>query len=338
VSDHFSFVASFPRPKAGHRPVPGADGVSPGHGVVAVLLAVLALPIRTSSSSSSSVPSRPRVAAAEIPETVKIGVARGGGYAVQTIRLEDYVAGVLAGEAARDTSPAALEALAITIRTYALANSGRHRADGFDLCDQTHCQVLRKATPSSIQAASITTGRILVDHGAAASVYYSASCGGRTERPSQVWPGAPDPPFLPSRKDDACEGTPAWDAELSRADLSRALQASGFKGSLRNLRIRKRNSSGRVIRLELEGFEPDEISGQDLRAVVGRTLGWQHIKSTSFELRRTRDGFLFSGHGYGHGVGLCVTGAARLAEHGRSAEAILARYFPGLKISRPQSR
>ena len=72
--------------------------------------------------------------------------------------------------------------------------------------------------------------------------------------------------------------------------------------------------------------------------MVGRTLGWQHIKSTSFELRRTRDGFLFSGHGYGHGVGLCVTGAARLAEHGRSAEAILARYFPGLKISRPQSR
>ena len=42
-----------------------------------------------------------------------------------------------------ESPPAALEALAITIRTYALANRDRHRADGFDLCDETHCQVVR---------------------------------------------------------------------------------------------------------------------------------------------------------------------------------------------------
>src|SRR5207237_9136680 len=38
-------------------------------------------------------------------------------------------------------------------------------------------------------------------------------------------------------------------------------------------------------------------------------------------------------HGSGHGVGMCVIGSARLAERGVSAEAILARYYPGLKIS-----
>ena len=117
------------------------------------------------------------------------------------IPLETYVARVLAGEAARDSPPAALEALAITIRTYALANRDRHRADGFDLCDETHCQVIRAATPLTERAAR-SDGR----PGAAcatavvASVYYSASCGGQTEIPSNVWPGADDPPYLPSRR------------------------------------------------------------------------------------------------------------------------------------------
>jgi hypothetical protein len=86
--------------------------------------------------------------------------------------------------------------------------------------------------------------------------------------------------------------------------------------------------------LKLDGLRPDVISGQDLRVVVGRTLGWQHIKSTVFELRRQGESYRFSGHGSGHGVGLCVIGSAKLAERGVGADAILARYYPGLEISR----
>jgi len=268
---------------------------------------------------------------------LRVGIARpGGGYAVTTLPLETYVARVLAGEAARDSRPAALEALAITIRTFALANLNRHRADGFDLCDQTHCQVLRQATAATERAAQATSGRLLVRNGAPASVFYTASCGGRTEIPSRVWPGADDPPFLPSQEDDACEGAPAWTAEIEGDDLLRSLRAAGFAGDrLRNVRIAGRNRSGRVARLKLEGLRPDEISGQDLRVAVGRMLGWQYIKSTAFELERHGDAYRFSGHGSGHGVGLCVIGSARLAERGGvTAEAILARYFPGLQISR----
>jgi stage II sporulation protein D len=68
--------------------------------------------------------------------------------------------------------------------------------------------------------------------------------------------------------------------------------------------------------------------------VVGRSLGWQYIKSTAFELRRTSSGFHFSGRGSGHGVGLCCIGAARLGDRGKDARHILARYFPGLDVSR----
>jgi SpoIID/LytB domain protein len=266
---------------------------------------------------------------------LRVGALRaGGGYTVTTLPLEPYVARVLSGEAARDSRPAALEALAITIRTFAMANRGRHRADGFDVCDQTHCQVVRPAYAATERAAQATAGRVLLHEGSPASVFYTASCGGRTERPSNVWPGAEDPSFLPSREDDACEGAPAWTAEIQGSDLVRALRAAGFRGDrLRNFRIASRNGSGRVAALALEGLRPDRISGQDLRMVVGRTLGWQHIKSTAFDLRRQGGSYVFRGHGYGHGVGMCVIGAGRLAERGTTAAAILARYFPGLPIS-----
>ena len=263
---------------------------------------------------------------------LRVGIARGNGYEVTTLPIEPYVARVLAGEAAPDTHPAALEALAIAVRTYALANLGRHRSDGFDVCDQTHCQVLRTATPATERAAQATAGKVLLDRGAPASIYYSASCGGRTEIPSAVWPGADDPPFLPSRDDDACGGFPAWTSEIATADLRRALEAAGFRGGLRDVRIASRNGSGRVARLALDGLTPREISGQDLRAAVGRTLGWQHIRSTAFELRRVGNAYRFTGHGSGHGVGMCVIGSGRLAVQGRSASSILERYFPGLTL------
>ena len=201
------------------------------------------------------------------------------------------------------------------------------------MCDQTHCQVVRAADAATERAAQATAGRLLLWRGAPASVFYTASCGGRTEMPSSVWPGADDPPFLPSQDDDACEGAPAWTAEIDERDLCRALRACRIsrRPAPRGCGSRRVNASGRVASLELEGLRPDRISGQDLRVAVGRTLGWQHIKSTSFELRRDGEVYRFSGHGYGHGVGLCVIGSARLAERGVSAEAILARYFPALR-------
>src|SRR3954447_25399802 len=109
----------------------------------------------------------------DVPTTLRVGIARpGGGYTVSTMPMESYVARVLAGEAVRESQPAALEALAITVRTFALTNRGRHQADGFDLCDQTHCQVLRPATPATERAAQATAGRILTKNGLPAQVFY----------------------------------------------------------------------------------------------------------------------------------------------------------------------
>lgn len=279
-------------------------------------------------------PSAPaNVRATTTPALVRVGTVRAGGAAsVETLPMDDYVARVLAGEAAAGSPPAALEALALAVRTFAVRNRGRHNRDGFDLCTTTHCQVLRDVYPAVRNAAVATSGRVLLDGAAVADVYYTASCGGHTERPSNVWRASADPSYLPIARDRACDGEPRWVSEIPVQDLERALQGAGYTGRLRRLSIDGRTGSGRAARVEIDGMRPDAISGQDLRMIVGRALGWQLLKSTLFSVKRTGNGYRFEGHGFGHGVGLCVLGSVKRAERGGSARAIVGAYFPGLSI------
>ncbi|MBM3772831.1 MAG: SpoIID/LytB domain-containing protein [Acidimicrobiia bacterium] len=270
-------------------------------------------------------PDRPVV---RVPSVVRVGLAGPAGYAVRVIPLEEYVAGVLTGEAARDSDPAVLQALAIAARTYALQNLRRHDAEGFDVCDETHCQVLRRPAPATTAAADRTAGRVLTFRGALATVYYSASCGGHTQVPSAVWTGAEDLPYLPSRPEVGCGGDPVWNADVRAADIERTLRDAGFTGSLRRIRVLARDKSGRVSRLGLDGMQPSFIAGPDLRMSLGPT----QIKSTLFDVHDQGERYVFVGRGYGHGVGMCVIGATRLAARGESAEALLLRYYPGTII------
>src|SRR5438445_3897844 len=51
--------------------------------------------------------------------------------------------------------------------------------------------------------------------------------------------------------------------------------------------------------------------------------------------------FVFSGHGWGHGIGLSQYGALGYAQHGSSYTEILAHYYPGTQLgpaSVPQIR
>jgi membrane peptidoglycan carboxypeptidase len=64
-----------------------------------------------------------------------------------TLPSESYVIAALSGEAAPDEPMASLKAMAISMRTFALVNANRHQAEGFGLCDSTHCQALRLGKP-----------------------------------------------------------------------------------------------------------------------------------------------------------------------------------------------
>jgi stage II sporulation protein D len=274
---------------------------------------------------------RPGAGAGLLQSDQTIRVSVGG--RVSRLNLEDYVARVVAGEGQPRAASGAQEALAITARTYALANRNRHRREGFDLCETTHCQVMRPATEATRRAAEVTAGRVLSYQGQPASVYYSALCGGHSELASQVWPGAEDY-SSDLHEDEACRDEPGWTTEIEARRIEDALRAAGHRGSrLRDLRVAQRNASGRVARLRVDGFTPNEISGADFRTALARSVGAQRFRSTAFEVRRSGARYRFSGTGYGHGVGLCVIGAGKRAARGGSADDILKFYFPRLTIT-----
>lgn len=263
--------------------------------------------------------------AASNGRTIRIGVAK----RAAEIPIETYVARVLAGEAEPRAADAAQQALAIAVRTYAAVNLGRHEREGFDLCDTTHCQVMRNSTPASRRAAMATAGQVLMYEGRPAELFYYASCGGRTEAASAVWPGM-DYPYLRSVHDDVHGDDKPWVLELTLGEIQQALRRKGFEGRLSGLAVRRHTGSGRVGTVHVRGMRPDEIAGDDFRAA----LGFMELRSTRFALEKTSTGFRFTGTGFGHGVGMCVIGAGRRAARGETAAEILAVYYPGLTLAK----
>ncbi len=325
-------VALTPADRPTHGIVVAAPG---GAGVDAAAIAADVLAQRTSAPQH---PSTPALQAPQAPVAPLVPIRLGrtlpnGSTRVETIAVETYIAQVLAGEGQPRAGDAAQQALAITARTFAIANRNRHRREGFDLCDTTHCQVVQAATSMTTRAAQATSGRLLLSKGQPAFVFYSASCGGRTELASEVWPGAIDYADAASVQDDADVSEPAWESDVRVRDLERALRNAGLRGDrLRDVRVLARNASGRVSRVRVDGFTPSEMSGHEFRMAVGRVAGFAAIKSTAFDVKRTSSGYHFRGRGFGHGVGLCVIGAGTRAARGETADEILKFYYPGLTI------
>ena len=294
--------------------------------IVAILLSACALmPSRVELSAQSAV-SEADLDRASGTHVVSVGTPSSG--RIIRVRLETYVARVIAGEAEPDAPEAARQAIAIAIRTFAIVNAGRHAKQGFDLCDTTHCQVPRASTGATRQAALATVGRILTYNGAAAEVFYSANCGGRSEAASEVWPGI-NLPYLVPVVDDVHDDDVPWTLDLSLLQIESALRSAGFEGEhLEGVVVDERNDSGRVSRLRVEGLTPASISGSAFRTAIGAST----LRSTAFHIERSGAVLRFTGRGYGHGVGMCVVGAARRARRGETADAILAAYYPGLTL------
>jgi len=118
--------------------------------------------------------------------------------AANTLPLETYLCGVVPCELGPDKFPLveALKAQAVAARTYAMRHGGRHRAEGFDLCDTPHCQVYggagREQELSSL-AVEQTAGLAAWYGGELAETLYTSTCGGHTEISSDVFSGPAEP-------------------------------------------------------------------------------------------------------------------------------------------------
>ncbi len=223
--------------------------------------------------------------------------------------LEDYVDGVLGGEAA-GLSSEAMKAIAVAARTYAVANRGRHKSEGFDFCESTHCQDLRLGGRSETTRAAVeaTWGELLWYAGSPARVYYTGDCGGTSEAVGEVWSGV-RAPYLTQQSDPACvrRGTARWRYDLEAREFS----------------VVRRSASGRALQVRVDGrtmpFEE-----------FARATGFA-VKSPLFQVSRAGAKFVLDGKGTGHGIGLCQSGAEARSRAGESYERILGFYYPGTR-------
>nr|MBA2354861.1 hypothetical protein [Acidobacteriota bacterium] len=92
------------------------------------------------------------------------------------------------------------------------------------------------------------------------------------------------------------------------------------------------DTAGVPLRVIVDGLAPGELDATRFRHLVGRSLGWHVLKSHTWQVSRTARGYRFTGRGKGHGAGLCLRGAAALANGGRALPAILAAYLPGARL------
>lgn len=114
---------------------------------------------------------------------------------INLVPLETYLLGVVPAEMGF-AQIEALKAQAVAARTYALANLGRHRQSGYDLCSKEHCQVYGGADaeePLASEAVEATRGLVLTFVGRPAEVFFHSTCGGHTEAAEEVLTSTPLP-------------------------------------------------------------------------------------------------------------------------------------------------
>lgn len=264
------------------------------------------------------------------------------------LSLEEYVLGVLATEGSLEVELEALKALAVTSRAYALHNLQRHASEGYDFCTTTHCQRYlftitderKHARFKNLlkRAVSETAGETLRDEaGRIADAYFHAACGGQTSDIETLWGVVGAQSYLSGVRDEYCStARHSWINVIPVAKLARALQGdsrSDVGARLENVVVAKRDRTGRVEFITLEGEQRRVLRGWDFKLIVGRALGWNMLKSSRFDVRRAGQNFIFRGDGFGHGLGLCQEGAHALARRrGASYRQILTHYFPGTSI------
>ncbi|WP_430384128.1 SpoIID/LytB domain-containing protein [Archangium violaceum] len=301
--------------------------------------------------------------------TLQLSVDRHGTLAVvNVVKLEDLLKGLVPSEIYARAHPEALKAQAVTARGEVLAKVGiKHLADPFLLCSEQHCAVYRGRTgeaASTTAAVEATRGEgLFASDGRLVDSVYSAVCGGHTEDNDVVWGGPPNP-SLRGRPDvlGPTEGLPGPGslAEYLRAELPTACRLSSFAqpskyrwekrfsveqvnaltahlglGPVHALSLGERGVSGRARTLTVAGERGvTQVRGElNIRRLFGMLNSAMALVEEERDAEDRLTGWRFRGGGWGHGVGMCQTGAIGRAEAGHRYQDILRFYFNGAEVA-----
>ncbi len=266
-----------------------------------------------------------------------------------SLRLDEYLAGVLAAEMPASFPEEALKAQVVAARSFILYRMENPPADGVHdgvpLCDDPgHCKAYRDISAPETAAALFgsnsemylekiraavrdTDGVVLTYHGDPAMAAFHAISGGMTESAEDVWGAAV--PYLvevesPGEEDAVkFSETVEFDRGALRDTLTEAYPdaALGDDPALWLTDI-ERSPAGMIKSALLGGVT---VSGMELRMLLG-------LNSADFSLEADGDAVRITTTGYGHGVGMSQYGARAMAREGSAYQDILLHYYPGCTI------
>ncbi|MBI3097696.1 MAG: SpoIID/LytB domain-containing protein [Planctomycetes bacterium] len=260
---------------------------------------------------------------------------------VNAVPMDRYVEGVIGNEIGSGSRPAALEAQAVASRTYALACMESERQSRkrqyYDVFNDTRSQVYRGVAGVDAgvrKAVAATRGQALTWKGKVFTTFFHSTCGGQTEPGKDIF--GDDCPALAGGPDPWCEKAALndWDFKVKAETLRKTLAAETGEevGAITAIIVDEARPSGRVIRLKISHTKkpekPLKVRAVDLRDA----LGPDDLKSIWFTVEKKGDDWVFHGHGWGHGVGMCQEGAKRMASKGKTCAEILRQYYPGGQV------
>lgn len=225
-----------------------------------------------------------------------------------------------------------LSAMEICVRSYLAAEKNRH-GNLYQFCDLTHC-VHYEGIP--LIRKNLTAGKILeTGTGSIARAYFHSACGGILSGPEVFWERSSAESYYRRGFDSAenigvlCVKSPhtSWNYFIKSKDLNTI-----FGDKIVSLKTVENGGRVSALQYENEGGVSKKYPISRFMSESGRMFGWNAVKSNLFAVKKKDEGWLFDGHGLGHGIGLCQYGAHELAGRGWNAQKILSFYFPGTKI------
>jgi stage II sporulation protein D len=125
-----------------------------------------------------------------------------------------------------------------------------------------------------------------------------------------------------------------WEVRTTPEELERTASKQASIGHVLDVVPRRLGVSGRVVELAVTGSTGELVlKGLKIRSFLG-------LRENLFVIERERDEkggvqrFVFTGKGWGHGVGLCQVGAFGMAQAGATWEQILKHYYTGIRLDR----
>jgi len=267
---------------------------------------------------------------------------------VNAIPLEDYIACVVDSEMPREFGVEARKAQAIVARSYALAQMQNANDLAFyDLHASTRSQkyngrkylssdgrLLAGDSTESRQLAYETAGMVCTYQGKLFCTYYSAVCGGRTSVGNDFFSDAAPP--HQSVPCEWCSDAPLhrWQSLRTNAEVQEKLRRywtqQGTKfNTLTALQVGPTPHPGGVAQVSMsDGKQTLTLPATTLRRILGTTDLYSH----HFQVEKQGTNWIFTGSGFGHGVGLCQWGARGMDHAGKNGLEILAQYYPGAEV------